>query len=118
MSMAIKNSMGPNDTNAATNAFFNSVIAKRKKKSSFKMTNEQQSIQSEESPYKYRSSCGRFIYHLSIIDYLQDFNSDKQLENFFKSKFLKKDKNYISAVKPGWYQPRFINFMRDHVLVM
>ena len=77
MSMAIKNSMGPNDTNAATNAFFNSVIAKRKKKSSFKMTNEQQSIQSEESPYKYRSSCGRFIYHLSIIDYLQDFNSDK-----------------------------------------
>ena len=70
MTMALKHSMNTTETNAATNAFLNSVVAKRKKKSSFKMTTEQQGIQSEVSPYKYRSSCGKFIYHLSIIDYL------------------------------------------------
>lgn len=82
------------------------------------MTQEQKSIQSEESPYKYYSECGKFIYHLAIIDYLQAFNSEKYMENFFKTMVLKKDKNYISAVKPSWYQVRFRDFMRNEVLVL
>ena len=28
----------------------------------------------EPSRYKFQSHCGRFIYHVSIIDYLQAFN--------------------------------------------
>ncbi len=75
-------------------------------------------IQNEESTYKYFSECGKFIYHLAIIDYLQAFNSEKYMENFFKTKVLKKDKQFISAVKPDWYQDRFCNFMRNEVLIM
>jgi len=40
------------------------------------------------------------------------------MENFFKSKVLKKDKDYISAVNPTWYQKRFRDFMKDQVFVM
>jgi hypothetical protein len=40
------------------------------------------------------------------------------MENFFKSKVLKKDKDYISAVRPTWYQQRYRDFMRNQVLVM
>ena len=38
----------------------------------------------EGSRHKFLSTCGRFIYHIGIIDYLQDFNFDKKLENFLK----------------------------------
>ena len=38
----------------------------------------------EGSRHKFLSQCGRFIYHIGIIDYLQDFNFDKKLENFLK----------------------------------
>ena len=40
------------------------------------------------------------------------------MENFFKSKVLNKDKDYISAVNPTWYQKRFRDFMKDQVFVM
>lgn len=40
------------------------------------------------------------------------------MENFFKSKVLKKDKDFISAVKPDWYQVRFLDFMRNQVFTM
>ena len=38
----------------------------------------------EGSRHKFLSSCGRYIYHIGIIDYLQDFNVDKKLENLLK----------------------------------
>jgi hypothetical protein len=40
------------------------------------------------------------------------------MENFFKSKVLKKDKEKISAVNPELYESRYRNFMRDQVIVM
>jgi hypothetical protein len=30
------------------------------------------------------SAEGKYIYHLGIIDYLQDYNIEKKLENFAK----------------------------------
>lgn len=70
-----KNAQDSPDSSFATGSqFFNSI---RKKKKSLKMTKEQRMIQNEESPYKYYSECGKFIYHLAIIDYLQEFNYDK-----------------------------------------
>ena len=36
------------------------------------------------SRHKFLSTCGRYIYHIGIIDYLQDFNFDKKGENFLK----------------------------------
>lgn len=60
--------------------------------------------------------CGRFIYHIGIIDYLQDFNFDKKMENFAKYTVLRKGPG-ISAVPPPMYGDRFLRFMRDHVIV-
>jgi len=34
--------------------------------------------------HKYISQCGRYIYHMAIIDYLQAFDFEKQLENLLK----------------------------------
>jgi Phosphatidylinositol-4-phosphate 5-Kinase len=47
-----------------------------KKKSSLKMK-EYEEIQKEPTFYKYLSESDDFIYHLSIIDYLQKYNQSK-----------------------------------------
>jgi hypothetical protein len=57
----------------------------------------------------------KYIYHLGIIDYLQDFNMDKFLENKFKS--MRDDGNLISAVPPEPYSHRFFNFMQNQVVI-
>ena len=56
-----------------------------------------------------------YLYHMGVIDYLQDFNLNKKLENKFKSQI--KDGDYISAVPPPWYAKRFIEFMCNNVLI-
>jgi len=71
----------------------------------------------EKNRHKYFSSCGNFIYHIAIIDYLQDFNTDKQVENVFKTVVLRNDKKLLSAIEPIGYQTRFINFMREKVII-
>jgi len=37
-----------------------------------------------EARHKFTSACGRYIYHVAIIDYLTEFNIQKRLESFFK----------------------------------
>lgn len=66
--------------------------------------------------HKFLSQCGRYIYHIGIIDYLQDYNVDKKLENFLKYRLMMKGPG-ISAVPPPDYAERFLRFMRDHVIV-
>ena len=66
--------------------------------------------------HKFLSRCGRYIYHIGIIDYLQDYNTDKKLENLLKYRILMKGPG-ISAVPPPMYAERFLRFMRDHVIV-
>jgi len=56
--------------------------------------------------HKYLSRTGRFIYHMSIIDYLQDFNIDKKLENKLKV-FINEKGAEISAIEPNGYCKRF-----------
>lgn len=68
------------------------------------------------SRHKFLSKCGRYIYHIGIIDYLQDFNVDKKMENFLKYRLLMKGPG-ISAVPPPQYALRFLRFMRDHVII-
>ena len=70
----------------------------------------------EGSRHKFLSRCGRYIYHIGIIDYLQDFNFDKKMENFLKYRLLMKGAG-ISAVPPPNYALRFLRFMRDHVII-
>ena len=56
-----------------------------------------------------------FIYHLGIIDYLQDYNMDKKGEHWLKS-FIA-DANLISAIPPKPYSQRFFQFMQDQVVI-
>lgn len=70
----------------------------------------------EGSRHKFLSTCGRYIYHVGLIDYLQDFNFDKKSENLLKQRLLGKGEG-ISAVHPKKYADRFVRFMRDHVII-
>lgn len=40
--------------------------------------------QPEFDPRQIRSVCGRYIYHLSIIDYLQKYDMQKKMERLYK----------------------------------
>lgn len=60
-----------------------------------------------------------FIYHLGIIDYLQDYHFEKKLENFVKEDILGQNSKTeeISAVPPKRYAPRFLQFMASNVVI-
>ena len=70
----------------------------------------------EGSRHKFLSVCGRYIYHIGIIDYLQDYNFDKKLENLAKYHIMMKGPG-ISAVPPPKYAERFLNFMRSQLII-
>ena len=55
------------------------------------------------------------IYHIGIIDYLQEWNGQKKMERCGKS--LWTDPDTISAADPIFYANRFENFMRDQVFL-
>jgi hypothetical protein len=47
--------------------------------------------QFEGNRHKYISSNAKFIYHIAVIDYLQDFNNSKRMESMFKVYLLNRD---------------------------
>lgn len=69
------------------------------------------------------SADGKYIYHVSIIDYLQTYNTEKKLERWgkiikMKLNFLnfledetETDPYMISSISPDEYQKRFMNFV-------
>ena len=63
------------------------------------------------------SANGEWIYHVSIIDYLQSWNFEKKGEAFAKTWLLGKKSKGISAVEPEFYAKRFLRFMFQHVFV-
>jgi len=54
---------------------------------------------------------GPGIYFMGIIDILQEYNTAKKLERFFKIYFRCKHRDGISAIGPVPYGQRFVNFM-------
>jgi len=60
------------------------------------------------------STGGRYIYFVGIIDILQQYNSRKIAETFFKG--FRHNRKQISAVNPDFYGDRFIQFIEKHVL--
>lgn len=70
----------------------------------------------EDTRHTYLSQSGRYIYHIAIIDYLQDFNLEKILENRLKM-FINKEGAEISAIEPKGYCTRYLKFMKDEVIV-
>lgn len=67
-------------------------------------------------PHRYLSKGGRYIYHIAIIDYLQDFNLDKKLESALKT-VINKEGAQISAIEPHGYQRRYMKFMKEKVII-
>ena len=59
---------------------------------------------------------GRQIYHLGIIDYLQEWTLSKKIEACWKSLFFKDAKENLSAIPSIPYAARFVNFMIKEVL--
>jgi hypothetical protein len=48
----------------------------------------------------FMSQDGMYIYHVSIIDYMQLWNREKKLERLSKKWLLGKDGRGISAIEP------------------
>lgn len=67
--------------------------------------------------YRYISSCGRYIYNLAIIDYLQAYDIWKKGEHYGKVYIYWRDGRKMSACHPNFYARRFLNFMRESVLI-
>lgn len=61
------------------------------------------------------SEGGKYIYHIGIIDYLQDYDYTKKGEHMLKS-FID-DGEAISCVPPKKYVQRFFNFMQSQVII-
>lgn len=84
--------------------------------------NEQQDFQSmienadALGKHSVRSIDGKFIYHVAIIDYLQIFNTKKNLEIFFK-KLIGAKASELSSINPDKYATRFLKFMNQEVFV-
>ena len=66
--------------------------------------------------HRFLSSDRSFIYHISIIDYLQFFNRDKKFENFAKT-LISGTSAEISAVNPTRYKARYDKFMEEEVII-
>ena len=65
--------------------------------------------------YVLESEDGQSVYHVAVIDYLQEWNFEKKCERFLKLKLLHAPADGLSAIGPEEYQRRFWNFMRNQV---
>lgn len=70
----------------------------------------------QKNRHTFLSRSGKFVYHLAIIDYLQDFNFDKKAESFLKTA-INKDGAEISAIHPNPYSVRYLKFMKEKVII-
>lgn len=75
----------------------------------------------EEDLSTIRSSCLRYIYHISIIDYLQRYNFGKKAERFAKSALIavkgkpNQHRDLMSCMDPKRYKERFNRFCSETV---
>ena len=61
---------------------------------------------------EYKSYDNSMIYHLGIIDFLQQWTVQKKLEAFARSRILMRDPWLSSCIRPSLYQLRFLRFIR------
>ena len=64
---------------------------------------------------KFVSKCGRYRYHISIIDYLQKYDCSKSIERTFKIVVKRAKPQEISSINPAAYHDRFLHFMKTTV---
>ena len=49
------------------------------------------------------------VYHIGIIDYLQEWNMTKRAERAYKVHAQRRSRKEISAVEPTFYRQRFLD---------
>lgn len=59
------------------------------------------------------SSLPNATYYFGIVDILQQYNFSKKMENFTKTRLLRKDKDGISSIDEKRYAQRFLNSMNE-----
>ena len=64
-----------------------------------------------------KSECGRFIYHICIIDYLQSYRLVKFGELCFRRTFQNAKLDEVSVNPPGSYATRFVEFFKNKVFI-
>lgn len=79
-----------------------------------KDTDERKAI-GEWMSQKHRFVHDKKILHISIIDYLQEWNLNKKGERFIKTIIQGKNPDRLSAIEPERYAQRFRNFVQDFV---
>ena len=65
----------------------------------------------------HRFKHGHKVFHVSIIDYLQEWNFSKKSERVAKTLLLNKDGAKLSAIEPNQYAVRFRHFMDANVFI-
>ena len=55
------------------------------------------------------------VFHISIIDYLQEWNLSKKSERLAKTVLMNKDGEQLSAIDPDRYAARFRHFVDFNV---
>jgi len=67
--------------------------------------------------HRFMSTCGNYVYHIAIIDFLTRFNFWKRLESYYKVNFKNNKKELVSCVPPELYASRFYNFLVKEVII-
>ena len=57
------------------------------------------------------------VYHISIIDFLQEWNFSKKGERWMKTVLLGKDAPTLSAIEPIQYGARFKKFAEQNIFI-
>ena len=66
----------------------------------------------DETRNRFMSADGTQIYHVGIIDYLQNYGFQKKMETVIKKfQCLRELKSEISCIPPKQYSERFVEFM-------
>jgi 1-phosphatidylinositol-4-phosphate 5-kinase len=60
-----------------------------------------------QSTFKASSVTGPAIYYLGVVDFLQDWTTQKKIERIFKIYFTRKDPDGLSVMNPEPYKMRF-----------
>ena len=55
------------------------------------------------------------VYHLGVIDYLQEWNFNKMGERFLKTRIKGMDGQQLSALKPAEYSQRYLDYMNKYI---
>lgn len=55
------------------------------------------------------------IYHIAVIDYLQEWNTSKKSERCIKTNLLGKNGDDLSAIEPNQYAKRFLKFYERYL---